>query len=334
MSPTSPRPSSSPAAASRTNLGLANLELPVSRLADSRAFLLFVAEMLRRRDDLFDAYNGALAEYRRVYRERSAAQPVPDLARDGPRIELPFWAWRRHERRRRLWAETAPAGGLRLTADGLALGHLAPDRLRCPDEAAAHLKTLRDAGWKIRPRALSMTLFTRLCVADVFIHGLGGALYDKITDAMFERLFGVQAPELVLASCTVHLPLETFPSTPRDLQAARRAVRDWKYNPDRLLPADVLRGPASAPSSTRNAASSPRGPTRADRRRDFLRVRALNGRLAAFDPDGPAAAQRRLARVHRELRQNAILRGREYPYCLYPHRQLAGFYREAISIPG
>ena len=76
----------------RLNLG--NLELPVSALSDTPAFRLFVAAMLRRREDFFAAYNDSLHEFRRVYRERSPAQPVPDLACEGPRMELPYWVGR------------------------------------------------------------------------------------------------------------------------------------------------------------------------------------------------------------------------------------------------
>jgi hypothetical protein len=316
-------------------LGLRNLELPVSHVADGEVFRLFVAEMLRRRADLFAAYNDSLAEYRRVYHERSAAQPVPDLACDGPRMELPLWAWRAGERRRRLWVEDAPGGGVRLTADGAQVAALSADEVRRPDAAAARLREARDRGWKVRPRALSMTLFVRLAVADVFIHGLGGALYDKITDAMFERLLGVRPPELILASATVHLPLETFPARPRDLEVARRAVRDWRYNPDRMLAAEALGRPGvRAPADEKRRLVAHRGATRAERRRDFLRVRDLNDRLAAFDADGPERARRRLAEVRRQLRANAILRGREYPYCLYPPEDLAAFYRQAIGLGG
>ncbi|MGB2754929.1 MAG: hypothetical protein WBE00_07480, partial [Phycisphaerae bacterium] len=210
-------------------LGLANLELPVSALSDTSAFRLFVAAMLRRREDFFAAYNDSLHEFRRVYCERSPAQPVPDLASEGPRMELPYWIWRAGEPRRRLWVEPTPGGGLALAADAEPIGRLTAEDLDDASRGAERLAELRRSGWKIRPRAISMTLFVRLAVGDVFIHGVGGALYDQITDAIIERLFGVRPPEIILASATVHLPLETFPATPADLSAAQRAVRDWRY---------------------------------------------------------------------------------------------------------
>ena len=329
-------------------LGLKNLELPVSRLADGEAFRLFVAEMLRRHEELFAAYNESLAEYRRVYRERSAAQPVPDLARDGVRIEIPFWVWRAGEPRRRLWVEPVSkerarlataslrqAGrlngpGLRLLAGQEVIGEVDVVEAR---RAAAGLAEMRQAGWKIRPRALTLTLFARLALGDVFIHGLGGALYDKITDGIFERLFRAEPPEIILASCTVYLPVEAYPSTPRDLEAARRRVRDWRFNPDRLLAEGARSRPEAAGLiDEKRRLIRQREPTREGRRRAWRRVRAINELLAVVEPEGPRAAAARLARVERELKWNAILQNREYPICFYPAEELAAFYSEVTRI--
>jgi len=314
-------------------LGLANLELFVSALSDTSAFRLFVAAMLRRREDFFAAYNDSLHEFRRVYRERSPAQPVPDLAREGARMELPYWVWRAGEPRRRLWVEPTPEGGLALAAEDEPVGRLGPADLADPAAGAERLADLRRSGWKIRPRAISMTLFVRLAVGDVFIHGVGGALYDQITDAIIERLFGVRPPEIILASATVHLPLETFPATPADLSAAQRAVRDWRHNPDRMLPKGVRRGgEAKALAEEKKRLIATRGATRDERRRIWQRIREINGRLLALAPEQPDAAREELHRIRREVRYNDMLTNREYPFCLYPAEDLAAFYRGAVRI--
>ena len=321
-------------------LGPRNLELPVSQMSDTESFRFFVAWMLAEHEQVFAGYNGALAEYRRVYRERSSAQPVPDLAREGGRVELPLWVWRAGQARRKLWVEPGQGGGLTIYADQERAGVLEVDALRARGGSrgasphVAQLAALRDAGWKIRPRALSMTLFVRLAVGDVFIHGLGGALYDKINDAMIERLWNVRPPEIILASCTVFLPVPTYPATPEDLAAARRAVRDWQFNPDRKMSAAVRARPEveGLAGLKEQLYKTMREIDREDRRRAFQRIHELNESLARFEPDGPAVAQKGLTRIQRELRYNAILRNREYPFCFYPAEELAAFYREATRI--
>jgi hypothetical protein len=179
-----------------------------------------------------------------------------------------------------------------------------------------------------------MTLFVRLAVGDVFIHGLGGALYDKITDAMFERLWGVRSPELILASCTVRLPLEAYPATPRDLERAIRGVRDWQFNPDRLLgeAGRALPQFAALAAEKRRLVADMCARPRPERRKAFLRIHEINAALAALKAVGPAAARADLERIGRQLGYNAVLRDREYPFCFYPAGDLAAFYCEATRI--
>ena len=48
--------------------------------------------------------------------------------------------------------------------------------------------------------------------ADVFVHGIGGAAYDSITDDIVRRLVGSDPPRHAVASGTLRLPLErVFP---------------------------------------------------------------------------------------------------------------------------
>ena len=176
-----------------------------------------------------------------------------------------------------------------------------------------------------------MTLFVRLAVGDAFIHGLGGALYEKITDGLFERFLGVRPPEIILASATVFLPLPAHPATEADLAAARRAVRQWRFNPDRLL-SEAVRGRPEVRAlaeEKRRLVGGMAALAQPERRGAYLRIHRLNEALAAAEPDGPPRAAARLAEVERQLESNAIVRGREYPFFFYDVRDLAAFYRES-----
>ena len=61
-------------------------------------------------------------------------------------------------------------------------------------------------GVKIRGRALVTTLFARMFLADLFIHGIGGAKYDQLTDQMIGRFLGCDAPEFMILTATMRLP--------------------------------------------------------------------------------------------------------------------------------
>ena len=104
---------------------------------------------------------------------------MPDLSRNPARgeFELPFWTYHPGEPRQRFMI-----GG---TANASLPKHGVPN---------------------IRPRALTFTMFTRLFLADVFIHGIGGALYDQITDDIIQELFQA-APSYCCVSAAWLLPL-------------------------------------------------------------------------------------------------------------------------------
>src|SRR5205085_11199692 len=98
----------------------------------------------------------------------------------------------------------------------------------------------------LRPRALTLTLFARLCLGDFFIHGIGGGKYDEVTDAIIRDYFGLDPPAYQVLSATLHLPLPGFPATATDVERAERLVRDLTWNPQRHLPPAVAARPEGA----------------------------------------------------------------------------------------
>ncbi len=80
--------------------GLETLELPLSRVCDSRPFRRFLLHLLERLPTLHRLHNQVLDQYRQANRIRSRSHPVPDLAVEGPWLEAPFWIWTRTDPRR------------------------------------------------------------------------------------------------------------------------------------------------------------------------------------------------------------------------------------------
>ncbi len=88
---------------------------------------------------------------------------------------------------------------------------------------------------ELAPRALMLTAFMRLFACDLFVHGLGGGIYDQITDAWIKawRPAWTLAPTAVVTA-TLHLPFPdaTGLATP---EAIARAA--WEYHRARHDPA-------------------------------------------------------------------------------------------------
>ena len=59
-------------------------------------------------------------------------------------------------------------------------------------DAVGRLMTWNQQGTKIRSRALITTLWARLALSDLFLHGIGGAKYDRVTDRLIETFFGLR----------------------------------------------------------------------------------------------------------------------------------------------
>jgi hypothetical protein len=183
---------------------------------------------------------------------------------------------------------------------------------------------------------LTTTLFARLCLSDLFIHGIGGSKYDEITDRIITRFFGLPAPRFLTLSCTLHLPIgRPFDVTADDERQLRERLRDLTYNADRHL-ADS--GPEFAALAAEKRAliiqehRRERGGTRSKRRDRspenrprFRRLREINARLSESAAARRDQLEGELQAVRSELAANRILQSREFPFVLYPEDKLRQF---------
>ena len=195
--------------------GLETLEVPQSWVCRSESFLWFTAHLLAQLPRFREVHNQALAEYRRLHKLRSDAQPLPDLAADGSWLEAPLWVWlTERPERRRLFARQSGREVLISDRQGMEFGlPLGPESDGSP--AVEKLQEFQNRGVKIRSRALITTLWARLVLGDLFLHGIGGAKYDQVTDLLVERFFGLPAPGIMVLSATLHLPIAR-PQQPQD----------------------------------------------------------------------------------------------------------------------
>jgi hypothetical protein len=307
--------------------GCSNLEVPVSKLCESEPFAWFVAHFFSDLDRFHAAYNQTVQDYRRVHGLRSRNHPVPDLAADDDWREVPLWAWRAASRRRgRLF--------VRATAEAYELRVEGEDWPPLPRPAQALVKAwnkLHLDGFKIRSRALTTTLFTRLFVAEAFIHGIGGGKYDELTDELIRRFYGLEPPPFMVLSATLLLPFAGFPATVQQRRNLAHSLRDVRWNPQRHLQAPLVDSPAAALGAEKQAivASLADHPDVGIFRHQALR--RLTENLRPFVEPALRDKQNALHRLDAELRANAILKRRDYPFCLYPEALLRPFCEQFLA---
>ena len=295
--------------------GVTNLELPVSRLAGTRAFAGFVQAVLTDLVRFRDCYNAAIRAYREANHLRSRNHPAPELGAIRETLEAPFWAWRGCGRRERVFVRHSDAAGHAVLAGETRLFDLTTD----PDKFQKRWERLAADGWKVRPRALTLTLFTRLGLADGFLHGIGGGKYDEVTDEIIHRYFRIEPPGYAVVSATVRLPLHRFPGTPEALHRAERLARDLDWNPQRF-PEATERLPDLVFEKDRLIEDEPEG--RANRRDWFRQLQRVTRDLRPAVADRHGSMARELDRVRAELAANEIVSSREYAWLLFPEAVL------------
>jgi hypothetical protein len=316
--------------------GLETLELPVSELVRLPTVMVFMGWLLAHARQLHEAFNAALAAERRASHIRGRGRPLPDLVtrtdHSGEWLEVPWWLWSRDDpRRRRVFANLSTPGGLTLSDLETVRIELPIAVDTSPSRWVDALSRMEEHEVRLRPRAVLTTLVSRLLVADVFVHGIGGAAYDRITDDVVRRLTGCDPPRHAVVSGTLRLPLErTFPGLAADdpaakLAAVRRTLRDLEYHPERhlgqsaALPVDAR----DLVTEKRRWIDTPPTPTLARRR--CQAIRAANERLADHARQARQELLARIEPLSRAVHAREVLLSREFPWCFFPEKTLKNF---------
>jgi len=175
--------------------------VPTSLLCSGEIWQMFVRAWAEHAEEWIPLYNKHLAAYRARQGIKNPQHPMPDLAMTGDMRELPFWTYVPGQPRERLV--------VRKGADPF--GAIAAEAV-------------------IRPRALALTMFVRLFFADMFIHGIGGALYDQITDELLRDLVGVVPPYGCVSAAWL-LPLGQPLENTDDIAALKWRRHHAAHNP-------------------------------------------------------------------------------------------------------
>ena len=305
--------------------GNRTLELPQSRLCRLPAVRYMICHMLAQLPRFYEVYNGTLGTFRLRHRLRNHAQPMPDLETSGHWLEAPLWVWSAEDPTRRRVFVRDCAVGTELT-DRHGWRATLPLSADTDCQAAVdRLAELEQQGVKLRTRALVTTLIARLLVSDLFIHGIGGARYDEVTDGLIREFFAQTPPQFMAVSGTLHLPVEA------DLPAGGNA-RQWKerlrgltyhgeaYLDHSAVSTESRRAAESLASEKWKWIRTPKTSGNADER--HRGIATVNDRLQPFLLPLRREAELGLAAARAADRKRQILQSRDYAFCLYPQELL------------
>ena len=320
------------------NWGSHSLEVAQSQVCQAPPFHRFALHLLSAAPRLRQSYNHALADYRQAHNLRSAAQPLPDLSEVEGWIETPFWIWtQENPTRRALFAQSSPQGIL--LSDRLHWQDALP-RTSGGDSRLAiqRLAEWHQQGVKLRSRALITTLYARLLLADMFIHGIGGANYDQVTDSLCQSFYGIIPPAFVTLSGTLRLPIEHQSVSSARLSELRQTLRELHYHPesllsqlalDQLAPDQLALDPAGQLQVASWIAQKKRwikiAKDSANAAERHVQIVAANEGMQPWLEPLRKKVENELAATVAQTRRNQLLESREYPFCLFPRDLLRKF---------
>jgi hypothetical protein len=282
-----------------------------------------LAEIILNADRFRSSYNRALRRYRLANRIRGTERPIPDLGREGDAVEVPVWVYEPRGRRHRLFARR-DGERIVLSTDHEVIGMARVGDLGRIDGAEAALRRL--APWGFRPRALTLTLWARLLRADLFIHGIGGAKNDRITDEIIRDYYGINPPPIGCVSATLMLDLPHERVSIETVREAEHRLRDVRFNPQRHANSNAGLGELiDARADAVRRSGELRGSGSADRRARRLAfddIRKATAAIFSARPELEAGARAEVDRLRGSLEQARIATDREYFFGLHDDERL------------
>lgn len=307
-----------------------NLEVPVSWMCDVDGFYHFLLHVFYEAEWFAKIYNGKLAEYRSIHKVRSKVNPLPDLKITANLVELPFWIWKAGGQRGKCYMMRE--GELIKVTNGVDVV-VTLKKSDGTKNNIARLKALKEGQMKIRPRAITTTLFSRLFFSDVFIHGIGGAKYDTITDEIMKEFFGIDPPTFVTISTTLFLPLDTFGLDIRILQVLQHELKDMSYNPERYASKETQNDTefVKRVKEKEKLLAMMSIMSKEEKRCYFNQIKELNKlNLAKIDTE-LQRKRKKIDTVRGKLAHNEVIQFREYPVCIYPTKALRDYFLHVFS---
>ncbi len=261
----------------------------VSDLAGLDVYETIVSRMLADAHQCAILYNRAVAEF------PLAGMTPMVVGRE--LVELPLWAVAWNESRQRVFVDLADSAPMFVYDDGEPI-----DR-----EAVTLL-----------PRALMLTAVMRGYVCDLFIHGTGGLVYDRVTEAWWRAWAGETLSPMAGVTADVFLDLGAPVADRAELDRAVWWMHHLPHNLDRVL---GLEG--EAVQRKRNLLEhmdDDRGQAggRGRRRAAFGELHQINRELAEQNPDAMALAKRELHLARAGVKNARIARRRDWCFALYP----------------
>lgn len=308
-------------------LKLDNLYLPVSRLCSSNAFKSFALSIIDDAENFALYYNQGinLLCHKNGHSRRNNVKCL-EVNKDSNLIELPFWLVSEAGQRSSLWIKSKP-GYIEIGTKDKVLGNIDSSSW---DNKIAQLQELLDGNnFKLRPKAITLTLFVRLFLADIFIHGIGAKSYEPVTDYILENYCKKRLLKYGIVTSTMNLPLQNENNCLRNsMSLLKNKKHELKYNPEKYIDKSTLDTEPVASLlkvKKQKIAQSQDQLLPADIRKSAWRsISQINLELCSYTEDTVEKLESLISYSKKEITTNKVIGYREFFFGLFPEEELCG----------
>ncbi len=305
------------------HLGLDDiLYLPVSELSESDSFLNFFISATSEAARFASTYNDGVNKY--IVDNQGTIRHLVGHEQDGS-IELPFWLISPDGERVSLNVVLDKSGTVTIANASLRLGVLDSVSRDGKKEQLRHI--LQRTGYKLRPKAVSLTLFVRLFLADWFVHGIGAGRYEPVTDYILNEYYGIKPPDYGTATCTMTLPIsESETSVDSEISQLKSQLHKLKHNPEKYIDETTLqKEPVASLIKAKKqqiAIAGDESLSKDIRQSAWQSLLKTNQELFEYVMDIFVNLQKRITNIDKIKVSHEIINSREYFFGLFPKENL------------
>ncbi len=300
------------------------LSLPLSAVCATRSFHHFFLALAMDAERFVKVYNSALGDYRVRHKLRYKANPFPDLEiRDGS-FELPFWWIDKSGLRKRIFV-SLESEELSAGKDSFLLIPEGRERFEVNgDNLEKGTALLLEDSIKIRPKALTLTIFSRLFLCDLFIHGIGGAKYDEAADFIIREYYGLTPPYYLAASLTLapDLGIEKLPDG--EAERLQKTLREMQFKPEKFV--DLITDSDKREAFvgiSREKREFLMGAAKGKKGKEFSQeMNRLNETLFSFLEPTWLETKKKLEEISEKEDEKTAIQFREYPFLMFDPSEL------------
>ena len=309
-----------------TALGLNIIYLPVSKLSESDAFNNFVISIILNAASFVAIYNAAVTKQIKELKINQR-DSVPHLKLDNTTglVELPFWLLLPNGTRTSLYVVSKTTGTIRIGTASTELGNL--DSTYLSGKAEQLRIMLRQLNYRLRPKAVSLTLFVRLFLADWFVHGIGGSLYESVTNHMIENYYKIGPLRFGVATLTMTLPLSnnlTFPE--KHISQLKHELHNIKHNPEKYIDDSILEEEPVASLFQAKREEIVRAKDRSlpsnERKAAWNLLSRINESLSEYTREDTKALETRIRELEKNMISQEVRNDRKYFLGLFSEKKL------------